>query len=166
MKIQLSEEAVPIQTLDNPILREIGMLSRIIHSKCDLKYREYQLQKGQFIFLTRICEHPGLNHIQLSNLLKVDKTTTTKAVQKLSGSGYVRKEKDASDSRAAKLYPTPRALTVYDLVIAVENAHTATCLQGFTPEEIRQAGALIERMRQNMESVWQELKRPKGADNE
>ena len=166
MKVQPIEEVPAIAALENDLLREIGALSRIIHSKCDLKYKEYRLQKGQFIFLTRICEHPGLNLAQLSNILKVDKTTTTKAIQKLIQSGYVHKEKDAADNRAAKLYPTSRALPIYDLIIAEENTHIEACLKGFSADEIRQASDLIHRMRQNTEFLWQEMKRPKGESNE
>ncbi|WP_407928500.1 hypothetical protein [Clostridium guangxiense] len=65
------------------ILRKIGTLSRCIHSISDIKFKGINLQKGQFTFLTRICENQGVNQIGLSKLLKVDKTTTTKAIQKI-----------------------------------------------------------------------------------
>lgn len=152
-------EAVKIRKLDYPILREIGALSRAIHWKSDLKFKKYHLQKGQFIFLTRICESPGLNYIQLSNLLRVDKTTTTKAVQKLITGGYLRKEQDEFDSRAYKLYPTLRALEVYDWVIEEENMNIGICLKGFTSEEIMMVCELVGRMSRNMEAVWHELKK-------
>ena len=142
------------KTLNNYILREIGTLSRTIHSQCDLKFKAYQLQKGQFIFLTRVCENPGINHIQLSNLLKVDKTTTTKAAQKLIAGGYLRQDKDDSDSRAYQLFPTQKAWEVYELVIAEENANIDLCFKNFTSDEIIQACQLVKRMSANLESLW------------
>ncbi len=154
-------EAVKIRKLNDPILRDIGALSRAIHWKSDLKFKKYHLQKGQFIFLTRICESPGLNSIQLSSLLRVDKTTTTKAVQKLIAGGYLRKEQDESDSRAYKLYPTPKALDIYDSVIDEENINIGLCLKGFTPEETTMVCELVGRMSRNMESVWHGLKKDK-----
>ena len=147
-----------IKALNNYILREIGSLSRAIHSKSDLQFKAYQLQKGQFVFLTRVCENPGINHIQLSNRLKVDKTTTTKAVQKLIVSGYLRKKKDATDSRAYQLFPTQKALAVYELVIAEENTNIDLCFKGFTVAEINQTYQLVKRMSNNIESVWYDLK--------
>ncbi len=152
-------EAIKIRKLNNDILREIGALSRAIHWKSDLKFKKYHLQKGQFIFLTRICESPGLNYIQLSNLLRVDKTTTTKAVQKLITGGYLRKAQDEFDSRAYKLYPTPKALEVYDSVIEEENINIGLCLKGFTPEEIMMVCEFVGRMSRNMESVWHDMKK-------
>jgi DNA-binding MarR family transcriptional regulator len=70
-----------VKKLDSCLLREIGVLLRVIHYVSDVKYKELKLQKGQFTFLTRICENPGISFVELSNMLKVDKTTTTKAVK-------------------------------------------------------------------------------------
>jgi DNA-binding MarR family transcriptional regulator len=145
--------------LNNHILREIGALSRAVNSKSDLKFKEYQLQKGQFIFLTRICENPGLNYSQLSNLLRVDKTTTTKAVQKLIAGGYIQKTQDESDSRAYKLFPTSKALEVYESVIEEENINIELCFKGFSAEEITTAYEFVRRMSKNMESVWHNMKK-------
>lgn len=76
--------AVNIMTkLHNDLLRDIGTLARTIHYLHDLHFKELALQRGQFIFLTRICENTGINQNDLSLLLKVDKSTTAKAVQKI-----------------------------------------------------------------------------------
>ena len=52
--------------LKSEILREIGALSRSIHSINDAALRTYGLQRGQFPFLTRICESPGITPTQLA----------------------------------------------------------------------------------------------------
>ena len=67
--------AVNIMTkLHNDLLRDIGTLARTIHYLHDLHFKELALQRGQFIFLTRICENTGINQNDLSLLLKVDKS--------------------------------------------------------------------------------------------
>ena len=43
--------------LHNDLLRDIGTLARTIHYLHDLHFKELALQRGQFIFLTRICEN-------------------------------------------------------------------------------------------------------------
>ena len=60
--------------LHNDLLRDIGTLARTIHYLHDLHFKELALQRGQFIFLTRICENTGINQNDLSLLLKVDKS--------------------------------------------------------------------------------------------
>lgn len=147
-----------MEELQSEILREVGALARCIQSMSDIKYRKIHLQKGQFIFLTRICEHPGINLIELSNILKVDKTTTTKAVQKLLTDQYLRRERDEVDKRSWKVFPTEKALTVYSYIIYEENVYIETCLTGFTQEEKESAYYLFRRMRENIEKNWKQLK--------
>ena len=147
-----------IRSPNHPILREIGALSRCVHAISDAKFKKLQLQKGQFIFLTRICEHPGLNQIDLSNLLKVDKTTTAKAVQKLIEHGYIHKVKDSVDQRMWRLHPLEKGLATYRLVIAEENRNIAICFAGLSAADQQTVGRLIRMMRENLETDWSELK--------
>ena len=84
--------------LHNDLLRDIGTLARTIHYLHDLHFKELALQRGQFIFLTRICENTGINQNDLSLLLKVDKSTTAKAVQKLTAAGYINRQRSGTGS--------------------------------------------------------------------
>lgn len=134
------------------------MLSRCIHAISDTKFKELDLQKGQFIFLTRVCENPGINQIDLSNLLKVDKTTTTKAIQKLINTGYIRKTKDDLDKRMWHLYAEKKGLETYTLVIEEENRNIVACFTNFTEEEKESVQRLVKKMRENIENDWKILK--------
>nr|WP_081449319.1 MarR family transcriptional regulator [Clostridium carboxidivorans] len=147
-----------MKDLDSPILREIGALSRCINSISDLKFKEIHLQKGQFTFLTRICENQGINQIDLSNLLKVDKTTTTKAIQKLIEAGYIDKKRDDIDKRMWRLYPKEKALEVYTFIIEEENRNIEVCFKNFNSEEKELVNKLVKKMRENIESDWKEIK--------
>jgi DNA-binding MarR family transcriptional regulator len=149
---------VAISNLKNKILREVGMLARCIQSISDIKFRELKLQRGQFIFLTRICESPGINLIELSNLLKVDKATTTKAIQKLIEENYVLRERKSADKRMWHLSPSPKAKEIYSYIIQEENHNIESCFSGFSTEEKDIVYQLLKRMRENIEHDWKELK--------
>lgn len=148
--------------LNNEVLREVGMLARCIQSISDIRFRELNLQRGQFIFLTRVCEHPGINHIDLSNILKVDKATTTKAIQKLITEDYVVRQRDELDKRVWHLLPSAKGQAIYPYIIGEENGNIDVCLRGFTPEEKQTAYQLLARMRKNIEQDWKELKAHRG----
>lgn len=152
---------IDISQLQNKILREVGMLARCIQSISDIKYREIRLQRGQFIFLTRICECPGINLIELSNILKVDKATTTKAIQKLMEENYVLRERNNIDKRMWHLFPSSMALEVYPYIIQEENRNIDICFNGFSSEEKETVYQLMKRMRENVELDWKELKKYK-----
>jgi DNA-binding MarR family transcriptional regulator/GNAT superfamily N-acetyltransferase len=144
--------------LDSDILREIGAISRSIQTINDLKFRQFNLDRGQFVFLTRICEHEGINPIDLSNMLKVDKATTTKAIQKMEHKGLIGRVRDPSDKRMWRLYPKPEARDLYRAVMEEENENIAICFSGFSEKEKELAGELVKRMAQNIESKWESLK--------
>ncbi|MCH4891081.1 winged helix-turn-helix transcriptional regulator [Acidaminobacter sp. JC074] len=149
--------------LDHTILREVGNLSRAIKTFNDVKFSHLDLHKNQYIFLTRICENTGISPKALSIMLRVDKTTTTKAVQKLIANDYIRKEKDSSDARGICLYPTEKALEVYKEIISEENKVLDFCFEGFSEEEIKLAHELIKRMNDNYEDHWYQAKNYKGS---
>ena len=144
--------------LEQTVLREIGAISRSIQSLSDVRYKSLGLQKGQFVFLTRVCENPGVNQNRLSDLVRVDKTTTAKAVQKLEALGYIERVTDGADGRARLLSPSAKARAIYEHLVADENANLARCLEGFGPDEIRLASELLRRMRENLDQPWRERK--------
>ncbi|WP_430400536.1 MarR family winged helix-turn-helix transcriptional regulator [Flavobacterium sp.] len=94
--------------MDKEILREIGQIYRSVNSFSDYVMKSINLEKGQYQFLVRIKENPGINQKTLSSLLLVDKTTTAKAVNKLVVKGYINKEVDEVDKRNFNLYLTEK----------------------------------------------------------
>ena len=54
---------------------------------------------------------------ELSQLLMVDKTTTSKVVQKLIVEGLVNKDQDPLDKRSYHLNPTLKTEEVYETII-------------------------------------------------
>jgi DNA-binding MarR family transcriptional regulator len=147
-----------MEKLEFKVLRFVGTLSRAINSKADYNYKKFDLQKGQYMFITRICENPGINLANLSNILKVDQATTTKAVKKLIDIGYLNKQKDENDKRGYKLTPTKKALEVYEFIIEEEGKQLNISFKGFSEEEKKMADRLIERMSENIEEYWLDMK--------
>lgn len=138
--------------LDSLILREIGAISRCIQAQNDTLFRADGLQKGQFVFITRICENEGISLTDLTRLLKVDKATTTKAVQKLIAAGFIEKIRDTADLRIWRLHPLSRAKNLYPALIAEENKNVRLCFGALSDEERTTADRLTERMRVNLEA--------------
>lgn len=147
-----------MKSLQSPMLRYMGTITRCLHSMMDMTFKMYQFQRGQFVFFTRICEQPGINLAALTYACKVDKGTTTKAVRKLTEAGYVIKKQDEEDRRAWRLYPTAKALPVYDQIIAEENRQIAMCLAGFTAAEKAKCLQMLQRMSLHIDAEWKSMK--------
>ncbi|HEX3077701.1 MAG TPA: MarR family winged helix-turn-helix transcriptional regulator, partial [Lachnospiraceae bacterium] len=154
---------INLQKLERNILREIGTITRCINSISDMTYKDIHLQKGQFIYLIRVCETPGVNQIDLSNLLKVDKTTTTKAIQKLIKEGYIERRWDSTDKRIWRLYPLPRALNAYEFITNRENLSNKYYFNDFQDGEAETLLNLLAKLRRSIETDWVKGKKERKA---
>lgn len=143
-----------MEKLESKALRSVGALSRAINSKSDYKFKQIGLQKGQYMFLTRICENPEINLVDLSNMIKVDKATTTKAVKKLIDIGFINKKQNKKDKREYRLTPTNKGLEIYKIIIKEERKHLEISFDGFNNDEVETATKLIEKMSKNIEKYW------------
>ena len=81
------------------ILREIGMIARALDSISNIEFKEYELTKGQYLYLVRICENPGIIQEKLSEMIKVDRTTAARAIKKLEINGFIEKNEDESNKK-------------------------------------------------------------------
>ena len=142
---------------DDP-LRTIGVIAKILDSIANIEFKQYQLTRGQYMYLTRICEHPGLTQTELIDLLKVDRATATRAVQRLEEHGFVRREVDQQDRKLKHIWPTDHAQTVYPRIKAENDFSTQVALAGFSDAEAQQLSELLARMQRNLDGSWDFVK--------
>lgn len=141
------------------ILREIGMIARALDSISNIEFKELELTKGQYLYLVRICENPGIIQGQLLDLIKVDRSTATRALQKLESHGFIEKLGDPGNKKIKKIYPTEKARQTYPFIIR-ENEHSnAVALDGFTEQEALEAERYLRRIRQNIEVDFESVKK-------
>lgn len=141
------------------ILREIGMIARALDSISNIEFKELELTKGQYLYLVRICENPGIIQEQLLDLIKVDRSTATRALQKLESNGFIEKLGDPDNKKIKKIYPTEKARDAYPIIIR-ENEHSnAVALDGFTKQEALEAERYLRRIRQNIEVDFESVKK-------
>lgn len=141
------------------ILREIGMIARALDSISNIEFKELELTKGQYLYVVRICENPGIIQEQLLDLIKVDRSTATRAIQKLEQHGFVEKRNDSNNKKINRLYPTEKAQQVYPIIIRENNYSNDVALDGFTDEEAVHVLIYLQRIRQNIETDWEFVKK-------
>ena len=141
------------------ILREIGMIARALDSISNIEFKELELTKGQYLYLVRICENPGIIQEQLLELIKVDRSTATRAIQKLELNGFIEKEPDTENKKIKRLFPSEKGKEAYPF-IKRENEHSNhVALEGFTETEAELAALLLRRIRKNIEKDWETVKK-------
>ena len=141
------------------ILREIGMIARALDSISNIEFKEFDLTKGQYVYVVRICENPGIIQEQLLDMIKVDRSTATRALQKLETNGFIEKKEDPDNKKNKKLFPTGKGETVYPFIKS-ENVYSGqVALQGFSEDEKETAFELLQRIRKNVEKDWEFVKK-------
>jgi DNA-binding MarR family transcriptional regulator len=141
------------------VLREIGMIARALDSISNSEFKEYELTKGQYLYLVRICENPGIIQEKIAEMIKVDRTTAARAIKKLEINGFIEKIEDYHNKKIRKLFPTEKGKNVYPFIKRENDYSNMVALAGLSEEEIEAAFNLLQRVRKNIEKDWEYVKK-------
>ncbi|CAH1210945.1 hypothetical protein PAECIP111891_03640 [Paenibacillus allorhizoplanae] len=141
------------------ILREVGMIARALDSISNIEFKNYDLTKGQYLYLVRICENPGIIQEKLAEMIKVDRTTAARAIQKLEISGFIEKNDDPYNHKIKKLFPTDKGKTVYPFIKKENDYSNSIALSGLSENEVETIYNLLQRVRRNVEKDWEFVKK-------
>ncbi|MBU9709760.1 MarR family winged helix-turn-helix transcriptional regulator [Paenibacillus sp. AK121] len=141
------------------VLREIGMIARALDSISNIEFKEYDLTKGQYLYLVRICENPGIIQEKLAEMIKVDRTTASRAIQKLVMNGFIEKKEDQHNKKINKLFPTEKGNNVYPFIKREHDYSDNVALAGFSESEVNTIFNLLQRVRKNISDEWEFVKK-------
>lgn len=141
------------------ILRPIGVIARALDSIANIEFKTLELTRGQYLYLVRICEQPGIIQERLSELIKVDRATTTRALQKLEKSDFIFRQPDSKNKKIKHLFPTKKALTIYPKIIAENNYSNQIALSHLSQNEQQQLVELLSRVSNNVSADWEYVKK-------
>ncbi|WP_025024410.1 MarR family winged helix-turn-helix transcriptional regulator [Companilactobacillus nodensis] len=140
------------------ILRPIGIIARSLDSISNIEFKEVDLTRGQYLYLVRICENPGIILEQLANLIKVDKTTAARAVQKLERNGMIERRSDVTNKKIRLIFPTNKGKNVYPFIIRENEYSNSIALKGLSESEQKQLGELLQKVESNIAGDWEYVK--------
>ena len=141
------------------ILRGIGMIARALDSIANIEFKEYDLTRGQYLYLIRICENPGIIQEKLAEMIKVDRTTASRAIKKLEANGFIEKRIDSANRKIKRIFPTEKGNEISPN-ISRENEHSErVALQGLSEDESALLLGLLQKVRKNVEGDWEYVKK-------
>ena len=112
------------------VLREIGIIARALDSIANIEFRDIELARGQYLYLVRIAENPGIIQEELSELLKVDRSTVARSVKKLESKGLVQQKAAKGNKKNKEWFVTEKGEKLYPFILAENNYSEETSLQG------------------------------------
>ena len=141
------------------VLREIGIIARALDSIANIEFRDLELARGQYLYLVRIGEHPGIIQEELSDLLKVDRSTVARSVKKLADKGLIRELTDPSNQKIKKWILTEKGQALYPFILAEHAYSEKAALKGFSQAEILQLEKWLAKMSENVAADWELVKK-------
>ncbi|GAD46227.1 hypothetical protein ANG6_0722 [Streptococcus anginosus T5] len=128
------------------LFRQMGIISRQAMMNMNHEASQYNLDNNLFLILIRIVEHEGLNQSQLSHMVKIDKTTLSRSLRKLEDKGFITKKVNSKNKKFKELFPTTKALHIYDRLIGFETIYIQSVMKNLTSSELFQLEAILNKI--------------------
>lgn len=146
---------------DYSISRWISILYRYGQGFISRRVEKYNLGSGHYVFLIALYNNEGISQKQMAEYLKIDKSSTAKAVRQLEKEGYIKREIDNNDKRAYKIYLTEKALDIKSELYRVIQEWEALLLSDLSPQEKEMSLKLLKKMAENVSETA--LKKTQGV---
>ncbi|MEJ8303436.1 MarR family transcriptional regulator [Saccharibacillus sacchari] len=140
------------------ILREVGAIARCFESISNIEFKPYGLSKNQYIYLVRICENPGIIQEEIVYMVKVDRSTASRAIEKLERDGFIQKEQESDNRKNKALYPTEKGKEMYEFLRKEDDYSNSAAVKGLSAEEQETLLQLLQKVRANVEPDWEMVK--------
>lgn len=139
-------------------LRKIGTIARSFDSIANSEFKDMQLTRGQYLYLVRISEHPGIISDRLAELLNIDRTTTARGVQKLVKNGLAKKRTDPDNKKVKRLFLTEKGQELATIIERENTYSNQTALAGLTAAEKAELLRLLTKVADNASASWHFVK--------
>ena len=111
------------------------------------------LGPGQAAILKTISSNYGVTEVELSRILKIDKSTVSRAVKRLVEAGYVQKKQNPKDLRSHHLLATKMAEAFDSLFEYVDKSVAKALLEGLSQNQIDEFGEYLGRASARVDHV-------------
>lgn len=95
--------------MEHPLLMKLMHVNRRLNQHFNRRLKPYNMRLSHFRVLHHIYLNEGATQNELAELMRLDKITMTKMVEKLVREGYVEKRTDREDKRYNSVYITSLA---------------------------------------------------------
>ncbi|KRK61243.1 MarR family transcriptional regulator [Companilactobacillus farciminis KCTC 3681 = DSM 20184] len=135
------------------------MIARSLDSISNIEFKQYDLTKGQYIYLARIYENPGIIQEKVAEMIKVDRTTAARAIKKLENNGFIVRKQAPDNKKEKKLYVTKKGEETYPILSREENYSNEIALSGLSDSQKEQVFELLEVVEKNISENWEYVKK-------
>jgi DNA-binding MarR family transcriptional regulator len=136
----------------------IGELSRAAQVFFQYKFKEYSIGHAQVRTLHFIAHNDGISQVELTEYLKLDKSSVTSQLTTLEKNGYIIRNVSPNDARVRTIHITEKTREILSSLKNVFASWTHTLLTNFSDEEKTDIFILLNKMQENAQTAICEIK--------
>jgi MarR family transcriptional regulator for hemolysin len=125
-------------------------VSRLRRNAFDQLMKPLGVTRSQWWVIANLSREDGMVQTELANLLDIGKVTLGGLIDRLEIGGWIKREIDAGDRRAKRIFLTPKAHGLLREMRSVESVLNRMVLKQFSHEERDQLMDLLARMKANL----------------
>lgn len=127
-------------------------VSRMRRTLFDLRMKPLGITRSQWSVLAWLSRNgnKGVMQVDLARQLDVGKVTIGGLIQRLEAVGYVRREPDARDMRAQRIFITDAGYQIIHQMEELGGANNARTLAGISPEDLRITEETLAKVKENI----------------
>lgn len=117
------------------ILKWLSVADRFYKIYLDKQLAPFGINSSQYMFLIKICDSPGVLQDSLINMFYVHPSNIVRTIAALEKQGMITRSPNDQDKRTWQLYPTERALSIFEKIRTICENTEALLLQGLSEAE-------------------------------
>lgn len=143
---------------DSPIMRAVGLFIRVMrrhHACVERRIGDLGIHHGQHRMLMQLARHREdvPSQKELAEIMGISPAAVTATLKKLEREGYISRSMTDEDNRKNEIRITEKGLSKVTECRSVFEATDTELFAGFSPEEIADFAAYLERLDRNLDAA-------------
>lgn len=150
------ENRCDIQSKNHQILDKYLIVGKLHRLYLERELNRSGVFRSQHQLLMYISRFPNASQKDIANVHHVSTATVAVSLKKLEKGGYISRMMDKEDNRFNQICITPKGKAIVDESIKIFQKTENTLFKSFTDEELLMLESFFERMRFNLDCLFQE----------
>ena len=128
---------------DENVIGKLSAANRLISMYLASRYSVLGVKDIYHLYITVTVRNPGVSQQELTSKCTINASNITRALMQLEKDGFIYRVKDKKDKRGWLLYPTEKAVEIYDELVTTFDDLQSKMLSVLSEEERRQLVAIL-----------------------
>lgn len=150
------ERRMEQESISHNIVNKYILVNKLHHLYLEKELNRSGVFRSQHQLLMYISKFPNASQKDIANCHHVSTATVAVSLKKLEKGGYISRMTDKDDNRYNQICITPKGKAIVDESVKVFKKVEQALFKNFTDEEMTQLENFFDRMRFNLDCLFQE----------